>query len=213
MLNGIENIEGLTAEQIEKLNGLAGGLASKNGDVIGKNALLKAQVEQLEKDALDLKRKAAEEANDVVELNRLNTEAAAKSLTAAEERALILEGTNKELKSNLEILLIDGGLNDALDGVGINPLLKTGAISMLRSGAVLVDGKAMIGEKSLSDAVKEWANSDAGKHYCLAAQNGNGDGLGGSNQGSQKSFSEMSLTERTVLANTDPNLYQQLQGN
>ena len=206
LLNGIENIEGLTAEQIEKLNGLAGGLASKNGDVIGKNALLKAQVEQLEKDALDLKRKAAEEANDVVELNRLNTEAAAKSLTAAEERALILEGTNKELKSNLEILLIDGGLNDALDGVGINPLLKTGAISMLRSGAVLVDGKAMIGEKSLSDAVKEWANS-------LAAQNGNGDGLGGSNQGSQKSFSEMSLTERTVLANTDPNLYQQLQGN
>jgi hypothetical protein len=133
-------------------------------------------------------------------------------LSAAEERALGFEVSNKELKGNLTKLLIDGGLSDALDGVNINPLFKVGAVAMLRSTAVLTDGQAMIGDKSLSDAVTEWANSDAGKAYCLAAQNSNGDGNGGGGSG-RKSFSEMSLTERTVLANTDPNLYNQMKGN
>lgn len=204
--------EQLKAQLSELANKRAEGLANKNGDVIGSNTLLKAQVKQLEDAAHSAKLKAAEEANDIVELNRLNTESAARALTTAEERALSLEGENKGLKGNLTKLLIDGGLSDALDGVKINPALKVGAVSMLRANATISDGQAMIGDKSLSDAVKEWAASDTGKAYCLAPQNSGGDALGGGGNSASKTFSEMSLTERTVLANTDPQLYQQMQG-
>ena len=212
MLNGLETIEGLTPEQLEAINKLAGGLVSKNGDVIGTNTILKEQVKQLEQAALDAQRKIAEEAGNTAEMHRLDIEAATKNLTTAQEKALLLETSNTELKGNLTKLLIDGGLSDALDGVRVNSALKVGAVALLRANAILSDGKAMIGDKSLSDAVKEWAASDAGKSYCLAADNSNGDGNGGGGGGRAKSFAEMTMTEKTVLANTDPTLYNQLKG-
>ena len=209
---GVEVSEEIKAKLIASANKRAAGLSSKNGDVIGSNAILKAQIAQLEKDALDVKRKIAEDANDIVELNRINSEAAAKNLTQAEEKALLLETSNKELKGNLTELLIDGGLSDALDSVNINKALKVGAVAMLRANAILTDGKAMIGDKSLSDAVKEWAVSDTGKAYCLAANNSNGNGNGGGGIPQAKTFAEMTMTEKTVLMNTDPTLYNQLKG-
>ncbi len=212
MLNGLEKIEGLTPEQMEAINGLAGGLINKNGDVIGSNTVLKEQVKQLEQAALDAQRKIAEDAGNTAEMHRLDIEAATKNLTTAQEKALLLETSNTELKGNLTKLLIDGGLSDALDRLGVNSALKVGAVAQLRDNAILSDGKAMIGDKSLSDAVTEWAASDAGISYFLAPANNNGDGYGGGGNGQAKSFAEMTMTEKTVLANTDPNLYNQLKG-
>ena len=211
-LAGIEVSDEVKAQLLIAANKRAAGLSAKNGDVIGTNTALKAQVAKLEQDALDIKRAAAEAANDVVELNRINAEESAKNLTSAKEQALLLEKENIEIKSNLTRLLIDGGLSDALDVARINPALKAGAVAMLRAGAMLTDGKAMIGDKSLSDAVTEWANSDVGKSYCLAPNNSGGNANGGGGGGQGKSFAEMTLTEKTVLLNTDPNLYNQLKG-
>ena len=56
----------------------------------------------------------------------------------------------------------------------------------------------MIGDKSLSDAVNEWAASDTGKAYCLAPNNSGGDGLGGGGGGQGK---ELTLTEKAIAAN------------
>ena len=212
MLNGLEKIEGLTPEQMEAINGLAGGLINKNGDVIGSNTVLKEQVKQLEQAALDAQRKIAEDAGNTAEMHRLDIEAATKNLTTAQEKALLLETSNTELKGNLTKLLIDGGLSDALDRLGVNSALKVGAVAQLRDNAILSDGKAMIGDKSLSDGVTEWAASDAGKSYFLAPANNNGDGYGGGGNGQAKGFAEMTMTEKTVLANTDLNLYNQLKG-
>ena len=108
-LAGIELSDEVKAQLIAAANKRAAGLSSKNGDVIGANTVLKEQVKQLEQSALDAKRKIAEDANDVAELNRINSEAAAKSLTEAQERALLLETSNTELKGSLTKLLIDGG--------------------------------------------------------------------------------------------------------
>ena len=208
---GIDLPDEVKAQLIEAANKRALGLSAKNGDVIGVNSTLKAQIAKLESDALEAKRKIAEEANDSAELARMKKEADAKVLQDIEDRAKALDDDNKKLKHNLTELLIDGGLSSALDSVRINPALKVGAVALLRADAVLADGKAMIGDKSLSDAVKEWAKSDAGKSYCLAASNNNGDGLGGGGDGNgSKKFSEMTMTEKTVLLNTDPTLYHQL---
>ena len=212
MLNGIDGIEGLTPEQLEQINKLASGLSSKNGDVIGDNKLLKAQVEQLENDKLEAKRKAAEDANNHEEVARLDKEAAAKALNDAQISAKENAEHATVYKSQLEVLLIDGGLSSALDGVKINPALKIGAVALLRSQAQVIDGKAMVGDKSLSDVVKEWADSDVGKAYCLAENNSGGGGRGDGGGGGGKTFAEMTLTEKTVLANENPTLYTQLKG-
>lgn len=81
-------------------------------------------------------------------------------------------------------LLVDNGLVDALTKAGVTePVKLKAAKAMLTSGVQLVvDGdvrKAMIGDKPLSDAIKEWAGSDEGKHFVTAAQNAGGGAGGG----------------------------------
>lgn len=176
MLNGIEEIEGLTPEQIEAINAKAKGLADKNAELLGKynstKTAAEAELEALKQFKSNAEIKAAEDAKNWEEATRLKEEAHAKEL----EKLTSQNSQNSELITKL---LIDDGLNKALDGVKVNPTLKAGAEAMLRSTATIVDGKAMIGEKPLSEAVTEWAGSDAGKAFCLAEQNSGGDGNGG----------------------------------
>ena len=199
MLIGLDKLEGLTPELIEQINGLAGGLISKNTELLGKvtdkdslSASEIAKLKGLEDFKANAEIQAAKEAENWTEATRLQTEKHQKEM---EELGLV----GKSDKELITKLLIDGGLSKALDGVKINPNLKLGAESLLRSTAMITDGKAMIGDKSLSDAVNEWAASDIGKAYCLAPNNSGGDGLGGSNGGGQGK--EMTLTERSIAAN------------
>ena len=114
-------------------------------------------------------------------------------------------GRGDSFETQLKTLLINDGLSAALDGVNINKDLKAGAVAMLQAGATIIDGKAMIGDKSLSDAVKEWADTDAGKSYCLAQNNSGGDAQGGDGRGqssSNKDWSKMSVKERAAYLET-----------
>lgn len=81
-------------------------------------------------------------------------------------------------------LLVDNGLVDALTKAGVTePVKLKAAKAMLTSGVTLViDGEsrtAMMGDKPLADAVKEWAGGDEGKHFVVAAQNAGGGAGGG----------------------------------
>ena len=199
MLIGLDKLEGLTPELIEKINGLAGGLITKNAELLGKvtdkdslSASEVAKLKGLEDFKANAEIKAAKEAENWTEATRLQTEKHQKEM---EELGLV----GKSDKELITKLLIDGGLSKALDGVKINPSLKLGAESLLRSTAIITDGKAMIGDKSLSDAVNEWAASDIGKAYCLAPNNSGGDGNGGAGGGGQGK--EMTLTEKSIAAN------------
>ncbi len=199
MLIGLDKLEGLTPELIEQINGLAGGLITKNAELLGKvtdkdslSASEVAKLKGLEDFKANAEIQAAKEAENWTEATRLQTEKHQKEM---EELGLI----GKSDKELITKLLIDGGLSKALDGVKINPNLKLGAESLLRSTAIITDGKAMIGDKSLSDAVNEWAASDIGKAYCLAPNNSGGDGNGGAGGGGQGK--EMTLTEKSIAAN------------
>jgi hypothetical protein len=199
MLIGLDKLEGLTPELIEQINGLAGGLITKNAELLGKvtdkdslSASEVAKLKGLEDFKANAEIQAAKEAENWTEATRLQTEKHKKEM---EELGLVGR-SDKELITKL---LIDGGLSKALDGVKINPNLKLGAESLLRSTAIITDGKAMIGDKSLSDAVNEWAASDIGKAYCLAPNNSGGDGNGGAGGGGQGK--ELTLTERAIAAN------------
>ena len=198
MLNGLDKIDLTSPDALEQINALAKGLADKNTELLGKvtdkdglTAAEIAKLQGLEEFKANSDIKAAKDAEDWTEASRLQDEKHKIALEA-------LSVTGKSDKELITKLLIEDGLNKALDGVKINPALKVGAEALLRSGAIITDGKAMIGDKSLSDAVNEWATSDTGKAYCLAPNNSGGDGLGGSGQGQGK---ELTLTEKAIAAN------------
>ena len=198
MLNGLDKIDLTSPDALEQINALAKGLADKNTELLGKvtdkdglTAAEIAKLQGLEEFKANSDIKAAKDAEDWTEATRLQDEKHKVALEA-------LSVTGKSDKELITKLLIEDGLNKALDGVKINPALKVGAEALLRSGAIITDGKAMIGDKSLSDAVNEWAASDTGKAYCLAPNNSGGDGLGGSSSGQGK---ELTLTEKSIAAN------------
>lgn len=65
------------------------------------------------------------------------------------------------------------------------------AQAMLRSNVQIeIDGDnrvAKFGDKALSEAIKEWAASDEGKHFVSATVNGGGGGTGGTGGTGDKS--------------------------
>ena len=210
MLNGLDKIDGLTPEQIEAINGLGKGLVDKNADLLSKLTAGKEQgsASAAELEALQLFKQNA----DVKIAEDAQSYADAKALTAtAHTEALAkLQGNADSATAQLKVLLIDNGLSAALDGVNINKDLKAGAIAILHAAAVITEGKAMIGDKSLSDHVTEWSQSDQGKAFCNAPNNSGGNANGGANQGQAKPFKDWTLTERTQLANSNPAEYQRL---
>ena len=200
MLNGLDQIDLTSPDALEKINALAKGLSDKNAELLGKvtdkdslSAAEVAKLKALEDFKANSEITAAKEAENWAEATRLQTEQHQKEI---EDMGLV----GKSDKELITKLLIDGGLSKALDGVKINPALKVGAEALLRSTAIITDGKAMIGDKSLSEAVTDWAASDAGKSYCLAPNNSGGEGSGGSGGGGQGK--EMTLTERSIAANS-----------
>jgi hypothetical protein len=201
-LAGLELPDEVKSQLIEAANKRASGLVTKNEELLGKLNKNKdaagdkdAELEKLRQLAANVEQEREESKGNYSKALELKEEQYSKQLEALQSQL-----TQKD--SALTSLLIDDGLSRALDGVNINPSLKAGAEAMLKSQAVLSEGKAMIGDKSLSDAVKEWADSDVGKNYCLAPNNSGGNANGGSNNTSTnyqgKKFSEMSIKEKTA---------------
>lgn len=114
-------------------------------------------------------------------------------------------------------MLVENGLTAALVEANVAPHFMEAAKALLMKQGVTVkvdgDNRTAVGpnDKSLGDFVKEWATSDAGKHYVTAPANGGGGG-GGNPQGGAptKKLADMSETERTEMARTNPVAWRQL---
>lgn len=210
MLNGLESIDLSSPDALEQIHALAKGLSDKKVQLEGKLFAdkEKGSASAAELEALQLFKQNA----DVKIAEDAQSYADAKALTAtAHTEALAkLQGSADSATAQLKVLLIDNGLSAALDGVNISKDLKAGAVAMLQAGVGIVDGKAMIGDKSLSDHVTEWSQTEQGKAFCLAPNNSGGDAQGGSGGGQSKPFKQWSLTEKTQLANSDPAEYKRL---
>ena len=113
------------------------------------------------------------------------------------------EGAQNALKSEsgfTQKMLIENGLSSELMKNGItNPVHLKAAQAMLRDGVqVVIDGEnrtAKVGEKSLSDHVKEWAASDEGKHFVAAPGNSGGGATGGNGGGAANVKGKVDGTE------------------
>ena len=105
-----------------------------------------------------------------------------KDLTKTAETAT--QALDAESKANRK-LLVENGLAAELAKAGVtNPTHLKAAQAMLKDGVQIVaDGDvrvAKIGDKALSDFVKEWAAGDEGKHFVQAPANNGGGATGGS---------------------------------
>lgn len=200
-LAGIDlSAEGASQLILDAVNKRSDGLSNKNAELL----------EKLSSNRTDTNGTAAElealrgfkSSADVKSAEDAESYQAAKLLTQTGHDEAMSKEKNRgdSFETQLKTLLINDGLSAALDGVNINKDLKAGAVAMLQAGATITDGKAMIGDKSLSEAVNDWAKSDAGKAFCLAPDNTGGDGNGGGSgqSGSDKDWSKMSVKERTA---------------
>lgn len=159
-----------------------GGLQTKNKELLAKVAKLSkgseidpAEVERLEAELDALKGQFNEQAK------------ALKTATKAADDATKALGAEQAFTQRT---LIDSGLIAELTANGVtSPHLLKAAAAMIRDElkpAVVIEGdarSAKIGDKSLADAVKEWAGTDAGKTFVSAPGNNGGGAMGGAGKG------------------------------
>ncbi len=133
----------------------------------------------------------------------------AKDLEKANQRA-------EKAEAQVQRLVVENGLDAALDGVNVAPALKKAAKAMLRDVVELKeeDGQpvALMNGAPLAEALKTWAASDEGKAFVLDGNSGGGapGGGGGGNVNPWKAGAGFNLTEQDRIAKSDPALASRL---
>ena len=160
------------------------GLKAKNSELLGKlkKAQKNAEIDPAEHAALQA------ELDEAQEELRASKKAEKKAVTEAEASKKSYEGESKVVHD----LLVDQGLSKSLLENGIkNPSFLNAAKAMLK-GQVTLESTgdkrlAKVGDKGLSEYIKEWAGSDEGKEFVSAPNNsgGGGGGGGGGNPGNE----------------------------
>jgi hypothetical protein len=210
MLNGIDGIEGLTPEQIEAVNSLAKGLLDKNNDLLGK---VNAGKEKLTGSESELERlRILEQGLEQTKLEDKENYNGALDLVKQDSKKAIdkLIASQDDDKNLIRKLLVENGLTAELVKLNVNTDLMSLIQQGLSAQATVTDGQAMIGDKSLSDYMKDWGETPQGKASRNAANNSGGDGSGGGNLPTGKKMADMSGQERTALFQQNPTEFNRL---
>ena len=208
MLNGFEEsikdmelTDDVRAALIKNANTLSSGLSEKNTELLNKNKLAnellskgseitaaeKEQLAELQEFKSSAELKLAEEAGKYIDakaLSQQNHQAAMDAASELNKKALEDANTiSSGFESKLKAIVVDQEITKELIELDVAKEFQEMAHDSIKNKTTFTDGKAMVGEKSLSEYMKEWADSPAGKASRLAANNSGGD-AGGSNKGS-----------------------------
>lgn len=168
--------------EITKLKESQEALAAKNRELLTEVKTFKAKAKGAEIDPGEFEQLKSE----LEETRNL----LAKTEKASKAELEKLQGSLKNKDQALKTYLLDGGLSDALAKVGVKPEYMDATKALLRQqAAIKEDGEnysAVMGDKPILDAVKEWASSDTGKHFVTAPANNGGGSQGGANGNSAK---------------------------
>jgi hypothetical protein len=195
--------------EVERLN-------TKNKDLLKKLAKARegtdnaGEVERLERE-LDETKHSLGEAQSKLRI----AERDLKKITSERDTAVSERDTER---SNFRNELIENNLTAALVEHQVAPHFMEAAKALLKGKvSVEVDGderKLLADGKPIGDFVKEWAASDAGKHYVVAPANGGGGANGangGGSPGGLKPLAEYTEAERVEMARTRPDEWRQVQ--
>ncbi len=169
------------------------GLEAKNAEVLDELKKTKAELRKVK----DID--PADHAKLEGEVEKLTADLAvanktAKDATATADKAAKALETEQTFTQKL---LIQDGLKSALiaNGVKDEDYIDMAVAKFAGSATVKIDGdkrEALIGDKPLADAIKEWAGTDAGKKVVAAAVNG-----GGGASGSKDAKADVKTMPRT----------------
>jgi hypothetical protein len=210
MLNGLDTIEGLTPEQEAQINKLAQGLADKNTDLLGK---VNTGKEKASGTVAELERlRILEQGLEQSKLEEAENYKGALTLKEQQYNADLEKLTNgsNEKDQLIHKLLVENGLSAELVKLNVNPDLMGLIQQGLSATATVTDGQAMIGDKSLSEYMKEWGDTPQGKASRVAPGNSGGDALGGTGVPAGKKMADMSGVERTALLQQNPTEFNRL---
>lgn len=171
----------LTQADIDKaVEAALEGVKSKNTELLDEVKTLKAELRKSKDiDPADVAK--LEEEND-----RLKGELT-KAQKDAKDAAKAAETATKQLETESGFttkLLTENALNTALAEAGVKEpaMLKAVKAMMVGTAQVVTDGNdrvVKIGEKPLTDYIKEWAGTDEAKHFISAGNNNGGGAPGG----------------------------------
>lgn len=171
------------------------GLKAKNGELLG-------EVKKLRKSSTITPEQLTEVEDERDEL-RTQLTASKKSEKKAVDAVKAATDSLGTETSFTQRLLIDNGLVAELTKNGVtNAVHLKAAQAMLRGEVKIeIDGEnriAKVGDKSLADHVKAWAESDEGKYFVGAPGSGGGGAPGGGGGGkiTAEELAKMSPTER-----------------
>jgi hypothetical protein len=171
-----DDVDAAIAAAVAKVQESVDKLEAKNKELIGENRKLKSAGEIKPEDL-----QAAEERADKLQAALDEAQKSVKSLTGERDKAVKSLETEQGFTQKL---LIQDGLKSALiaNGVKDEDFIDSLAAKFSSGASVKIEGDnrtALIGDKPLADAIKEWAATDAGKKFVAAPANGGG-GAGGS---------------------------------
>jgi len=179
MLNGLEKIDLTAPDAMDQINALASGLINKKTELEEKLSKTKSManenqsaVERLAALEALQEQKELENKQNYDQALLLNTNKYTKQINELSEKVGLFE--QKERNT-----LIGSSLSEALTEARVNPLHSEYVSSYFKQQAQLVEGKVLIGDKPLSEAIKEWSDTDQGKAVRLAPEN-----VGGNSKGS-----------------------------
>lgn len=192
----------------EEKAALAEAIETANAPLVAKNRELLGELKTARKgqqiDPADVEKLEAKIDSLTTDLSTANK--ATKDATKAADIAVKKFETESGFTQKL---LIDNGLVGELTKHGItNPVHLKAAQAMLRNGVQIVaDGEnrvAKVGEKALSDYVKEWSASEEGKHFVTAPNNSGGGAAGGGGKVGAKTMTRIEFDAKT--ASGDPSV-------
>lgn len=161
--------------EVDELKAAIEALEKKNRELLGEVKTAKAKAKGADIDP-------AEHAALQQELENLR-EVSAKAEKVHQKE---VESLTQKLAAREAVLkgsVLENGLAEAMLKANVKPDLMPAVKAMLKERAALTeDGegfKALMGDKPLSEAILEWASSDEGKPFVLAADSSGGGAAGG----------------------------------
>lgn len=189
-LAGLELPDEVKAQLVEAANKRASGLSTKNEELLGKLSTTKTQAKESQSAAEKLAALEALQEQKELEAKQNYDDALNMVKTSSQKQIDELASKVADFETKERNTLISKGINDALTEARVNPLHRDLVSTYFSQQAQLIDGKVNIGDKSLSDAINEWSETDQGKSVRLAPDNsgGNANGSLSSVKGSGKNL-------------------------
>lgn len=164
-------------------------LEAKNSELIDREKDAKRKADEAEDAREEADRIANEKSGDVEKIKA--------DLKKVHDREIKkIQDANTAMESRLSTLLIDNTINEAIAKNGVLPHFTPAITAMLKLGAKMENGEAMVDGQPLSDKISSFFTSENARHYVAAPDNSGGGAQGSSAKANSHGFTKENFSSR-----------------